>query len=406
MRMITTNHAMLFTTVFAVAACAADDKQVSVQGTTTPFTAAITQVASPTDALTAPAGANAQPNAGAGKGKGESGPLETDPNAVPSPADTLAEVPDCVVASDCPSASENCQVPVCNAGVCALEPSTAGSLVPLSAQVRGDCRSKVCGPAGTVLTMDDLEDSNDDNECTVDVCSNSAVAHSLVAAGTACSKGRCAEDGICHASGDTLWKSQLQLPGQSVQVDCITLDSLGSVVVTGRVFIPNYPYHQGFVAKVNAHGGQPWHTEFGASVSGIVYPAVGAADMIVAQFESHLATDLGQAVHVVALGSEGASLWQHATPADAAASPAGLAVDTAGFIQAAHTFQNGTCADFGGGLTCDNGAVSYDSAGNYVSFDSGAVVPMSCKPNVELSGGTVVSAAAAGNMLSISLHVQ
>ena len=405
MRHMKTNSATLLPMVFAVAACAADDNQIS------------NSAAPAADPSLAGVSAFEQPSApadAAGPGRRELGGISghgpgggtTDPGQGEDPGPGDGTVSACTYDADCPASNDPCSPAVCSAGVCGTSPVAEGSVLPAQFQVRGDCRSSVCGVAGSALSSLDLDDASDDNECTLDSCSESGASHTFVAPGTSCSKGKCAEDGICHASGDTIWKAQIAMPGKDVAVDCVTLDSEGGIVVSGRIRMMSFPFNRGFIAKVNNHGGQPWHQEFGDRVSNKVYPAIGADNMIVAQFASNFETTNGQASNLVALSSGGASLWQHGTPAGVSVSPAGLAVDADGSIRAAHSFQLESCADFGGGMTCDDGAVSYDQVGNFVGFEAGAAMSMVCDTNAHLATGSMVSAVAMGSMLTVSLSLQ
>ena len=400
--MTTTSPAILLTTVLAVAACAAEDTSAS-----SPASAAaspdVVAIASPVD------GAGlfpiANPPANDGSSKTDPGNVLSDPNAKPPSDGETGSDPSCQADSDCLAFNDPCNVAVCNAGVCASSPVAEGSLVPAKFQLRGDCRAKVCGVQGTTIMMADLDDSSDDNECTLDTCAADSSVHSLLAPGTACSNGTCAEDGLCHAAGETIWNAHIPLPGQDVRVDCVVVDASGAAVVTGRLHTGSFPYTVGFMAKVNSHGGAMWHREFGERVSGAVRPAVAGNDAIVAQFASAFSMGGGQTTNLVSVGATGSLLWQHGTVPGVFVSPAGLAVDANGLIQAAHTFQENSCADFGGGVTCEDGAVSYDSVGNYVGFDADAAMSMVCNTSAQFATGSLVSAVNSGNVLIVKLQL-
>jgi len=279
-------------------------------------------------------------------------------------------------------------------------------VLPEALQVRGDCRAKVCGSEGSQLLVSDMDDASDGNECTLDACAESGAIHSLVAAGTACSKGKCASDGVCHAPGETVWNAQIPLPGVSMEVDCLAADSSGAIIVTGRYHTPSFPYIKAFAVKVNDHGGKEWQADFGQHVDGMVLPLVTADDVVVTQFSSSFDTAQGDAANVVALSAGGSQLWSHATPAGSFVSPSGLALATDGAILAGYTFQNDSCADFGGGSVCADGVVSYDAAGNYVDFAPGAAMTMACSKSLPNAVGERIMAHADGMNLVVEKQLQ
>ena len=92
----------------------------------------------------------------------------------------------CIMDSDCPMPSNECQTRVCNSGTCGFNPVAQGTLV--SAQVPGDCHRDVCNGAGAVVDEIDNTDlpSNGGNMCVQRLCTAGVPSTPAFAQGTAC----------------------------------------------------------------------------------------------------------------------------------------------------------------------------------------------------------------------------
>lgn len=91
----------------------------------------------------------------------------------------------CVDAATCPDVDTACRRRACTAGVCGFADTPAGTV--LGAQTEGDCQTAVCDGAGAVTSVaDDLDEPDDDNECTHDLCQAGVPAHLPEDAGAAC----------------------------------------------------------------------------------------------------------------------------------------------------------------------------------------------------------------------------
>jgi hypothetical protein len=98
----------------------------------------------------------------------------------------------CESPDDCP-VSNTCHEPICEGGACDEVHVPDG---PYTLQVPGDCQRIDCEEGEEKLTPD-LNDSNDNNECTIDSCSQNGIATHKARLGEVCQNGA----GICNAEG-------------------------------------------------------------------------------------------------------------------------------------------------------------------------------------------------------------
>ena len=122
------------------------------------------------------------------------------------PNDQLAKVCDgfggcvqCVGPADCTHLPEDdeCQTRTCNNGMCGQGFSPAGTLVNETEQTAGDCSVVVCdGNGGNVAANDDSDVPDDQNDCTIDDCSNGAPSNSPTLANSPCGV-----DGVLYCDG-------------------------------------------------------------------------------------------------------------------------------------------------------------------------------------------------------------
>ena len=101
----------------------------------------------------------------------------------------------CVRNSDC-GVDTLCQTHACDAGhTCRVGNIQAGA--PVGLQLAGDCHVQQCDGFGSVTSIpDDTDLPDDNNPCTVDVCTNGAISHTSVASGTSCGG-----SSICDGAG-------------------------------------------------------------------------------------------------------------------------------------------------------------------------------------------------------------
>ncbi len=91
----------------------------------------------------------------------------------------------CEVPGDCPGTDGECGTRTCTDGLCGVDAVPAGT--PVAGQIPGDCSTVVCdGDGETDLAPDDADIEEDDEDCTVDTCSEGSPLHTPVAEGTAC----------------------------------------------------------------------------------------------------------------------------------------------------------------------------------------------------------------------------
>lgn len=102
----------------------------------------------------------------------------------------------CASAASCPPGDE-CRIPYCDAGKCAFYLQPVGQRS--NGQVPHDCLARACKFNGNVeLVADDADLPNDDNPCTLDLCTNGLASNQNAPAGTACGSGKtCDGNGAC-----------------------------------------------------------------------------------------------------------------------------------------------------------------------------------------------------------------
>lgn len=107
----------------------------------------------------------------------------------------------CLAATNCPGQDTECQTRTCNAGVCGLSYTAAGT--PVSAQTAGDCQVMQCDGTGLVVSAPSNGDVPVDGiECTNDVCTAGVPSNPNTNAGTICSQNGgtvCSGTGLCVA---------------------------------------------------------------------------------------------------------------------------------------------------------------------------------------------------------------
>ncbi|UQA62981.1 hypothetical protein [Polyangium aurulentum] len=106
----------------------------------------------------------------------------------------------CQTASDCGTDTE-CDAWTCDQNVCGHKYAPQGKLT--SKQIEGDCARNACNGTGSeILIVFDGDKPNDNNECTVDDCSNGAPVYTNVVAGSVCTQNGgkfCNDMGACVA---------------------------------------------------------------------------------------------------------------------------------------------------------------------------------------------------------------
>ena len=106
----------------------------------------------------------------------------------------------CLVATDCAGVDTECQQRACNAGVCGVTFTSAGTA--LAAQTSSDCMKAVCDGAGATTTQnDDTDLPNDNNACTTDVCTSGVPSHGTAANGASCGGSLTCLNGACTGCG-------------------------------------------------------------------------------------------------------------------------------------------------------------------------------------------------------------
>jgi hypothetical protein len=98
----------------------------------------------------------------------------------------------CETHDECPT-SNSCHQPICDNGACDEVHVPDG---PFHLQVAGDCKRMDCDD-GEEKVVADLTDSNDNNECTIDSCSQNGVPTHKARFGEVCSNG----GGTCNGEG-------------------------------------------------------------------------------------------------------------------------------------------------------------------------------------------------------------
>jgi formylglycine-generating enzyme required for sulfatase activity len=108
----------------------------------------------------------------------------------------------CRAAAECPPPSNPCEVAVCVGNLCTGTPAPAGTLVPESNQITGDCKRLSCGDSGTFATAADPSDLpvDDGNACIQKACDgpNPVLSEAPVGALCALAEG---EEGVCNGVG-------------------------------------------------------------------------------------------------------------------------------------------------------------------------------------------------------------
>src|SRR5262249_40924673 len=93
----------------------------------------------------------------------------------------------CTTEADCPPSDSPCKHASCAQGKCGFIPEAAGLVLP--SQLRGDCQKFVCDGNGSIDTVADPSDTNNDGrECTQDTCNGSHVRNSFLQKGTPCTE--------------------------------------------------------------------------------------------------------------------------------------------------------------------------------------------------------------------------
>ncbi len=98
----------------------------------------------------------------------------------------------CESPDECPT-SNSCHEPICDNGACDEVHAPDG---PFHLQVEGDCKRMDCVD-GEEKVVVDLTDSNDNNECTIDSCSQNGIPTHKARFGEVCSNG----GGTCNGEG-------------------------------------------------------------------------------------------------------------------------------------------------------------------------------------------------------------
>lgn len=106
----------------------------------------------------------------------------------------------CMVPSDCPMTLPACLSPVCVGSVCGSVGTAQGTVAPASAQVAGDCQTRICDGNGNVTTKPDNTNIPVDptGGCNTPSCNNGAPKLTPTASGTSCTQ---QAGGICNGSG-------------------------------------------------------------------------------------------------------------------------------------------------------------------------------------------------------------
>jgi hypothetical protein len=84
----------------------------------------------------------------------------------------VAESFPCATGNDCSAPTNPCEVALCVAGVCRATAAPAGTRVPDSMQVKGDCKRLACGSGGAIAASSDATDipADDGDPCTREAC--------------------------------------------------------------------------------------------------------------------------------------------------------------------------------------------------------------------------------------------
>jgi hypothetical protein len=105
----------------------------------------------------------------------------------------------CMQLTDCPDPMNECVMRTCMNNTC--DTMNVPDQTVVGMQAPGDCKSNVCDGMGTVISVDDDLDTEDDmKECTVDTCNNGTPVHMNAAPNTICTEGggkKCNAMGAC-----------------------------------------------------------------------------------------------------------------------------------------------------------------------------------------------------------------
>lgn len=122
---------------------------------------------------------------------------------------------ECQQATECPGRDNECGTRTCVNQVCGLDTQPVGFVI--SAQTSGDCSEQVCDGQGQIVGQPaDADIQNDNNDCTVDTCSNGSPTHTPKSPGASCTGSGAAK--VCNAA--------------SVCVECVTAADCTSGVCT------------------------------------------------------------------------------------------------------------------------------------------------------------------------------
>ncbi|MFO0550979.1 MAG: hypothetical protein U0271_21490 [Polyangiaceae bacterium] len=114
--------------------------------------------------------------------------------------DKFGDCVECLVPSDCTALppDDACRVRVCNAGHCEQGFTGAGTALPASVQLTGDCKVIACDGQGNAVASPDNSDTPDDgNDCTLDGCDNGAPTATPLSPNAPCAAGVCNATGQC-----------------------------------------------------------------------------------------------------------------------------------------------------------------------------------------------------------------
>lgn len=149
------------------------------------------------DTLTGSEGSGAEGTTATGSGgSGAEGPTTAGTTESPS---------ECVAPGECtvPPGFGACADADCVGGRCVVVPKPAGTALPESVQIAGDCQRLACDGAGAIVTLVDDEDlPRDGIDCTLDTCDRGLPIHEPVKEGTPCTGGLCDADGRCVGCTD------------------------------------------------------------------------------------------------------------------------------------------------------------------------------------------------------------
>lgn len=134
----------------------------------------------------------------------------------------------CTNDSECSNGGNFCVIAVCDSNkTCATIPKSAGTALPLEAQVPQDCRRQICDGTGHLVEAFDSKDGQDDgNDCTDDLCNGGMPMYPPTAAGVACGGGDkvCDGGGNCRAKTSTPCSKSLEC-ASGYCVDGVCCDS-------------------------------------------------------------------------------------------------------------------------------------------------------------------------------------